>query len=87
MNCGILCDILVFIKNIFKFIYETLSIKNRPFLFVGIFLICVLFFTIKFKPKFIYNMLSPFYEKEKEGFSFESLQKLMREEKEKRDEL
>ena len=57
MNCGILCDVLVFIKNIFKFIYNTLSIKNRPFLFAGIIVFIFLLLVFKIKPHFLYNLL------------------------------
>ena len=39
---------------------------------------------IKIKPKFLYDMLSPLYNNEnKEGFNFENLQKIMREESDK----
>tara|TARA_B100000131_G_C18085893_1_gene600126 strand:- start:700 stop:966 length:267 start_codon:yes stop_codon:yes gene_type:complete len=84
MNCGLLCDVITFIKNIFKFIYETLSLKNRPIIFICILAVMFMLMLIKTKPKFLYDILSPFYDnKNKEGFSFENLQKIMREESDK----
>lgn len=84
MNCGLLCDVITFIKNIFKFIYETLSLKNRPVIFICILVAIFMLSLIKIKPKFLYDMLSPLYNNEnKEGFNFENLQKIMREESDK----
>jgi len=88
MNCGLLCEIVNFIKNIFKFTYETFSLKNRSIIFISLIAVVLMLALMKIKPKFLYDLLSPFYNnKNKEEFSFENLQNILKEEKAKREDL
>ena len=70
------------VRNIFGFI------QKRPLISTLVSLFVVMLILAKLRPKFLYDLLSPFYSKgKKESFSFENLQKIMREEKEKETEL
>lgn len=70
------------VRNIISFI------QKRPLISTLVSLFVVMLVLAKLRPKFLYDLLSTFYSKEKkEGFSFENLQKIMREEKEKETEL
>tara|TARA_Y100000022_G_C13202657_1_gene353493 strand:- start:220 stop:498 length:279 start_codon:yes stop_codon:yes gene_type:complete len=79
--------------EVVKYIYTLIRMYwNTPYfgvcLFVVIFVVALIL--KRFKPKFLYDTLSFFYKDNnscKEGFRFDKLQKIMKEDEEKQDKV